>query len=45
VVVLETVLQVAGGQRLQAQSIATNVFERMAERWYLVHHHGSPVVR
>lgn len=23
---------------------ATNVFERHAQRWLLVHHHGSPVV-
>jgi ketosteroid isomerase-like protein len=22
---------------------ATNVFERRDGRWYLVHHHGSPI--
>lgn len=44
VVLIENVLQVAGRQRNQAQSIATNIFERMAQQWYLVHHHGSPVV-
>jgi ketosteroid isomerase-like protein len=45
VVVIETVLQVAGRSQLQARSLATNVFERMAEQWYLVHHHGSPIAR
>lgn len=44
VVLTETVLQVAGGRQIQAKSMATNVFERMAQRWYLVHHHGSPLV-
>jgi len=27
-----------------AQVQATNVFERRAGRWFLVHHHGSPVL-
>lgn len=44
VVLIETVLQVAGGRRAKAQSIATNVFECMAQNWYLVHHHGSPLL-
>jgi ketosteroid isomerase-like protein len=44
VVLIETVLQVAGGRRAKAQSIATNVFELMAQNWYLVHHHGSPLL-
>ena len=43
VILIETVLQVAGGQRTQSQSMATNIFERMAQKWYLVHHHGSPL--
>lgn len=45
VVLIEKVLQVSGGRRLQAQSIATNVFECFANSWYLVHHHGSPLMR
>lgn len=45
VVLVENLLQVSGGRRLQAQSIATNVFELLAQKWYLVHHHGSPLVR
>jgi len=44
VVLVEKVLQI-GEDRLEAKSMATNIFERMADRWYLVHHHGSPVVR
>ncbi len=44
VIVLESVLQVSRGRNIQAQSIATNIFERMASSWYLVHHHGSPLM-
>lgn len=43
VVLIENVMQVAGNRRLEAKSIATNVFERMGGQWYLVHHHGSPI--
>jgi ketosteroid isomerase-like protein len=45
VVVVEKLLQVSGGRRVQAQSVATNIFERMASKWYLIHHHGSPLMR
>ncbi len=45
VVLVEKLLQVSGGRRVQAQSVATNIFERMASKWYLVHHHGSPLMR
>jgi ketosteroid isomerase-like protein len=45
VIVSEKVLQVSGGRRLNAESIATNIFERMASSWYVVHHHGSPIMR
>lgn len=44
VVLIETVLQVTGGRQAKAQSMATNIFECMGQRWYLVHHHGSPVM-
>ncbi|MEM6253076.1 MAG: nuclear transport factor 2 family protein [Cyanobacteria bacterium P01_D01_bin.156] len=43
VVLVEKVMQVAGSRRLEAKSMATNVFECMGGKWYLVHHHGSPV--
>jgi ketosteroid isomerase-like protein len=45
VVLVENLLQVSGSRRIQAQSIATNIFEQMAGKWYLVHHHGSPLVQ
>ena len=45
VVVRETVLQSSRGRSLKAQSIATNIFQKMAQKWYLVHHHGSPIMR
>lgn len=44
VVLIETVLQVVGRKQIQARSMSTNVFEKMSQRWYLVHHHGSPLV-
>ena len=44
VVLIENVLQIGGDRRLEAKSMATNIFERMAQKWYLVHHHGSPIV-
>lgn len=45
VVLVETVLQVSAGRRIQAQSMATNVFEFLGGKWYLIHHHGSPMMR
>lgn len=44
IVLIENVLQVSGGRRLEARSMATNLFERMGQSWYMTHHHGSPVV-
>jgi SnoaL-like domain len=44
IVLIETVMQIAGNRRVQARSMATNVYERMAQKWYLVHHHGSPLL-
>jgi ketosteroid isomerase-like protein len=45
VVLAEDILQVAQGDRIEAKSIATNVLERMAGGWYVVLHHGSPIMR
>ncbi|ARV62908.1 DUF4440 domain-containing protein [Nostocales cyanobacterium HT-58-2] len=45
VVLVENVLQIINGRRLEAQSMATNVFELLGGKWYLVHHHASPVMR
>ncbi|HBE17190.1 MAG TPA: DUF4440 domain-containing protein [Cyanobacteria bacterium UBA11149] len=45
VILIEKVLQINGGRNLKAESIATNIFEFMGNKWYLVHHHGSPIMR
>lgn len=45
IVLTENVMQVVRGQRMEAQSMATNVFELLGGKWYLIHHHGSPVMR
>lgn len=44
-VVIEKLRQVNKGRKLEAESIATNGFRKMAQKWYLVHHHGSPILR
>ncbi len=44
IVLVEKLFQVVRGRRMQAQSMATNVFEKMGTSWYLVHHHGSPLM-
>ena len=45
VVLVEKVLQVSAGRRIQAESMATNIFEFLGGKWYLIHHHGSPMMR
>ena len=45
VLVHEVVLQSSRGRKLKAQSMATNIFQKMAQKWYIVHHHGSPIMR
>ncbi len=45
VLLREIVLQSNQGRRMKAQSIATNIFQKMAQKWYLVSHHGSPIMR
>lgn len=44
VVLIENVLQISGNQKIKAQSMATNIFEQMGGKWYLIHHHGSPIM-
>ncbi len=44
IIVLENVMQIAGGKNLKAQSLATNVFQKMAQKWYMVNHHASPLL-
>ena len=45
VIVGETLLQSSRGKKIKVQSIATNLFQNMAQKWYLVYHHGSPILR
>ena len=45
IVVVENVMQIVGRRRVQAESMATNIFQWMGDRWYLIHHHGSPLMR
>ncbi|MBR8834533.1 MAG: nuclear transport factor 2 family protein [Stigonema ocellatum SAG 48.90 = DSM 106950] len=45
VLLVENILQVIDGRRIEAQSMATNVFELLGSKWYLVHHHASPIMR
>ena len=45
VVLVENVFQVSGSRRVRAESMATNIFELLAQKWYLVSHHGSPLMR
>ncbi|MEM6400636.1 MAG: nuclear transport factor 2 family protein [Cyanobacteria bacterium P01_D01_bin.116] len=44
IVLVENVMQVIKGSRMEAQSLATNVFELLSGKWYMVHHHASPVM-
>jgi len=44
VVLVETVMQVNNRRQVVAKSMATNIFERLGGSWYLVHHHGSPLM-
>ena len=45
IVLRETVLQSSRGRKIKAQSLSTNLFQKMAQKWYLVSHHGSPIMR
>ena len=45
VVLTENWTQVFKWERRQAQSIGTNIFERLGQKWYLVHHHSSPILQ
>ena len=44
VIVREIVLQSSRGRKIKALSTATNIFQNMAQKWYLIHHHGSPII-
>jgi ketosteroid isomerase-like protein len=44
IVLVEQISQVIQGREVTIQSMGTNIFENMAGNWYLVHHHGSPIM-
>jgi ketosteroid isomerase-like protein len=43
-VVQENITQSGYDGRARSQVLATNVFERVGHKWWLVVHHGSPIV-
>ena len=45
IVLIENIMQVATGRRIEAKSIATNILEFMGGKWYFVSHHASPILR
>ena len=44
ILLTENVLQISRNRRIEAQSMGTNVFERLGKHWYMIHHHGSPIL-
>ncbi|MCP6760859.1 MAG: nuclear transport factor 2 family protein [Fischerella sp. CENA71] len=45
IVLVENVMQVINGRKIAARSLATNIFEFLGGKWYLIHHHASPIMR
>jgi ketosteroid isomerase-like protein len=43
VTLYENLIGSVEGQHVSARILTTNIFERKAEGWRLIHHHGSPV--
>lgn len=44
VVLLTRLSQIIQGERVDVQSLATNIFGQVNHNWYLIHHHGSPIL-
>ncbi|MFB2768364.1 nuclear transport factor 2 family protein [Pelatocladus sp. BLCC-F211] len=45
IVLVENLMQVINGRKIEARSLATNIFEFLGGKWYLIHHHASPIMR
>ncbi|RDH47358.1 nuclear transport factor 2 family protein [Fischerella thermalis] len=45
ILLVENVMQVINGRKIEARSLATNIFEFLGGKWYLIHHHASPIMR
>ncbi len=45
VTLYENLIGTVEGQNVSATVLTTNIFEKKAEGWRLIHHHGSPVAQ
>ncbi|MCH2522970.1 MAG: nuclear transport factor 2 family protein [Dehalococcoidia bacterium] len=44
IVCTESLRSVVNGKVNEGRVEATNIFRRVKNQWYLVHHHGSPII-
>jgi len=44
IVCTESLRSVVNGKVNEGRVEATNIFRRVKKQWYLVHHHGSPII-
>ncbi|MBS95662.1 MAG: nuclear transport factor 2 family protein [SAR202 cluster bacterium] len=44
IVCTESLRSVVNGKVNEGRVEATNIFRRVENQWYLVHHHGSPII-
>lgn len=44
VVCVENILTLSGGGLAESKVLTTNIFVEEGDSWYLVHHHGSPLL-
>jgi hypothetical protein len=44
VICVENITSLQGEATQESQILATNLYERIEGQWYLIHHHGSPVM-
>jgi ketosteroid isomerase-like protein len=45
VICVENITSQQSDEPQQARVLATNLFERIGDKWLMIHHHGSPVMR
>lgn len=43
IICLEDIQALVNGKRLKFGVVATNIFEEAEAKWFLTHHHGSPL--
>ncbi|MGD1874849.1 MAG: nuclear transport factor 2 family protein [Mastigocoleus sp.] len=44
ILLTENVMQITNDGRIEAKSLSTNIFELLGGKWYLTHHHASPIM-